>query len=74
MVALISTSVRWYHHDRGHGSVTVCACVTDRKREGRVHVCFSWYLVDSAFAPVTPMHAACYHKRCVCVDVLMWHV
>lgn len=64
-VALINTSVRLYHHDRGHGSVTVCACVAERKREGRV--CVIWlFLVDSAFTPMTLMHAACYHRRCMC--------
>ena len=36
-------------------------------------VCVCVFVVDSAFALMTLMHAACYHRRCgVCVDVLVF--
>lgn len=65
-VALINTSVRWYHHDRGHGSVTVCACVTEKEGGESMCVCVCLFLVDGAFTSLTLMHAACYHRRCMC--------
>ncbi len=51
----------------GGESVCVCVCVCVC-----VLVCFCLFLVDSAFTPLTLMHAAYYHMRCMrgCVHVV----
>lgn len=54
----------WCHYDRGHGSVTVCVCVTLKSI-----MCV--LLVDSGFTSMNLMHTACYHRgrMCDCIHV-----
>lgn len=75
VVTLINTSVCWYHHDKGHGMVTVCAFVCVTKQQGGdsvwlcVSVCF-WMTVPSPLRPKCTLHVI---TGGVCVDAFMWH-